>query len=153
MGNLKQVRSYLIQEEVRRLVTERLTRSLREETRCVVAHSLGSIVAYETLCKLPPGQRHTLITLGSPLGLPNLIFDRLKPAPIKGRGVWPAAVRTWVNITDPHDIVASVKQLQPLFGGQLQDVTVSNEACAHDAVPYLTAEETGRAILEALYGT
>jgi hypothetical protein len=92
-----------------------------------------------------------LITLGSPLGLPNLIFDRLEPTPVAGQGAWPGNVRSWSNIADRHDIVAAVKDLAPLFKG-VRDIRVANEALAHDASPYLTAKETGASILEALHG-
>ena len=48
----------------------------------LVGHSLGSVVAYEALCANPEWPVRMLVTLGSPLGIPNLIFDRLEPAPL-----------------------------------------------------------------------
>jgi hypothetical protein len=151
VGDLKQVRWYLTEAETRRKVRARLVSLLSDETRVVIGHSLGSIIAYEGLCEigLPID---TLITIGSPIGLPNLIFERLDPAPIDGQGVWPRMLRAWINIADVHDVVASVKTLGPLFGGRIQDTTVNNEGLAHDASPYLTDAKTGREIWDALQG-
>ena len=50
----------------------------------MVGHSLGSVVAYEALCAHPEWPVRALVTLGSPLGIRNLIFDRLVPAPAAG---------------------------------------------------------------------
>jgi len=120
------------------------------DTRVVVGHSLGSVIAYEVLAASPVLDVRTLVTLGSPLGIPKVIFDRLTPQPANGAGAWPGGVRQWHNIADPGDVVALVKQLSPLFGGRVSDWLVYNGAKAHDAKPYLTAEETGRAIASGL---
>ena len=148
---LKQVSLYFTDLHKRQQVKQRLISQLSANTRLVIAHSLGSIVAYEALNETAGLTAPAIITLGSPLGLPNLIFDRLDPAPVAGTGVWPGNVRSWTNIADRHDIVAAVKDLAPLFNG-VRDIRVANEALAHDVVPYLTARETGAAILEALRG-
>src|SRR5207249_10502663 len=58
-------------------------------TRVVIGHSLGSIVAYEALCKHPEWQIDTFVTLGSPLGIQRLVFDALVPRPEGGHGAWP----------------------------------------------------------------
>lgn len=71
----------------------------------VVAHSLGSVVAYEALWAHPELDVDRLITLGSPLGMPTVIFDRLEPAP-GPRGGRPPGVRSWVNLADAGDLVA-----------------------------------------------
>jgi hypothetical protein len=90
------------------------------------------------------------VSLGSPLGIRTLLFDRLDPAPQRGVGLWPQGLDTWVNIADRGDVVALVKCLQPLFGDGVRDRCVDNGAKAHDARPYLTAVETGEAIASAL---
>jgi hypothetical protein len=56
----------------------------------------------------------------------------------------------WTNIADKGDVVALVKELRPLFGGDLQDQLVHNGSRAHDVSPYLTAAETGLAIIRGL---
>ena len=150
VGALKQVKWYLTDPAIRQSARERLSCLLGPETRLVVAHSLGSIVAYEVLCSAAVPVAPALVTIGSPLGLPNLIFDRLDPKPVEDRGCWPGNTISWTNVADRHDIVASVKKLAPLFGERVQDVLVDNEALAHDIVPYFTAPGTGEAVLGAL---
>jgi hypothetical protein len=90
-----------------------------------------------------PGVR-TLITLGSPLGIRNLIFDRLEPA--NGLGCWPGTISHWENVADMGDVVAIEKRLAPHFGDRVQDHIVHNGSHAHDAKPYLRARVTGEAI-------
>lgn len=76
------------------------------EPRVVIAHSLGSVVAYEALWGDPGLTVDLLVTLGSPLALPHAVFERLQPSPVAGRGGRPPGVRRWVNLADPGDLVA-----------------------------------------------
>jgi pimeloyl-ACP methyl ester carboxylesterase len=62
-----------------------------QQPAAVIAHSLGSVVTYETLWTRPELQVDLLITLGSPLALPDVVFPKLHPspeprAPSAGRG-------------------------------------------------------------------
>jgi hypothetical protein len=150
VGSLKQVRSYFEDPQIRHAARSRVSQAVTAETRVVIGHSLGSVVGYEALCAHPDRPVRTFISLGSPLGIRNLLFDRLDPPPRDGIGAKPAAVRTWVNIADRGDVVALVKQLGPRFGDHVQDRAVDNGARAHDVHPYLTAEETGQALAAAL---
>lgn len=149
---IKQVRRYFTERDLRERVRDRIADVVSDDTRVVVAHSLGSVVAYEAACAHPEWQVRTLITLGSPLGIRNLIFDRLEPPPSDGIGLWPASTKNWTNVADAGDVVALVKQLQPLFRGRVEDIAIHNGAHAHDVSPYLTAKETGRAIAGGLAG-
>jgi hypothetical protein len=156
--DLQQVRRYLAVPDVRQAVLERVEAGVCKETRVVVGHSLGSIVAYEAMCAHPEWPVRALVTLGSPLGIRNLIFDRLLPAPETGRlgelrGVWPGGAEAWVNVADGGDAVALVKDLRPLFGTKVDCFIVHNGAHAHDVKPYLTAAETGAAIASGLRDT
>jgi hypothetical protein len=147
---LKQVRSYLHDLELKHEVLKRVEQKVTAETQLIVAHSLGTVVAYEALCANLEWRVHSLITLGSPLGIPNLVFEALTPPPVEGRGRWPG-VTSWVNIADQGDIVALVKELAPLFdGGRIEDQTVNNGWESHNVVRYLTAVETGTAIARGL---
>ena len=120
------------------------------QTLLLVGHSLGSVVAYEALCAHPEWQVETFISLGSPLGMRGLIFDRLTPPPQQGTATWPTPLTSWTNIADRGDVVAAQKNLSPLFGGRVDDVPVHNGANAHDVRPYLTAKETGAAVAAAI---
>lgn len=157
LGDLRQVRDYFHEPDIRMQARQRVIDAIGADTRVVVGHSLGSVVAYEALCASPALPVKMLVTLGSPLGIPNLIFDRLDPAPLRSdqaearpRGQWPGPGRTWVNVADRTDVVALFKDLGETFGPKVDSWLVDNGATAHDVRPYLTAEETGRAILNGL---
>ncbi|MEU2514476.1 hypothetical protein [Streptomyces syringium] len=146
ISDLKQVRRYLTDQQLRAAACDRVAGALREDTRVVVAHSLGSVVAYEALCALPGHGVRALVTLGSPLGIP-VIFDRLVPEP----GRWPGGdALEWTNVVDHGDVVALVKDLAPQFGPRLASMVVQNGSHAHDATAYLTDPCTGRAIAGGL---
>jgi hypothetical protein len=150
IGSLKQVRAYFTEPGVRAAVQSRAGERVDERWEVVIGHSLGSVVAYEALCAHPEWPVRRLVTLGSPLGVANLVFDRLSPPPVEGRGTWPGSCRGWTNVADAADVVALVKELAPRFGDAVQDVLVHNGARAHDVAPYLTARETGSAVAVGL---
>ncbi len=147
---LRQVRAYFAQPRMRELIQQRFAAAIGPDTEVVVAHSLGSVVAYEGLCANPQWQVRAFVTLGSPLAVDNVILDRLIPAPrlVAGRwrGVWPGQVRSWINIVDKLDFVA-LNRLSPVFGKGVVDVEIDNRVRMHDVRRYLTATETGRAIV------
>ena len=155
IGDLKQVKLYFHDEGTRTLIQERAVSAMAEDTRVVIGHSLGSVVAYEVLFSHPRPHIGALITLGSPLGLRNLVFDRLRPPPVLGggqseaKGVWPP-VRLWGNVADDGDIVAVVEDLRPLFGDGIRQLRVHNGANAHDMRPYLEDPLTGQLISAGL---
>ena len=94
----------------------RLERHLDADTKVVIAHSLGTVIAYQVLCARPD-LNVDLITLGSPLGDANMVFDLLQPPPVDGRGVWPVAVRRWTNVAAEGDLAtAGCPQLAERFG-------------------------------------
>jgi hypothetical protein len=151
IGNLKQVTAFLTKAEVKERVLQRVAEEVTPDTRVIIGHSLGSIVLYEYLARDRPPQVELLVTLGSPLGIPNLVFERLTPAPTGGVGAWPGGVAGWVNLADPDDHVALRKQLAPLFpgpngGAGVQDRLVDNGDEPHASSRYLNAEPTGAAL-------
>ncbi|MFI6288652.1 serine peptidase [Streptomyces sp. NPDC051018] len=107
-----EVATYLGEPDGRPRVAARaaVALALTEHTpRVVIAHSLGSVVAYEALWEHQGAPVDLLITLGSPLALPHAVFPRLLPAPVGHSGSRPPSVRRWVNIADVGDLVAIPK--------------------------------------------
>lgn len=162
--DLIQVRRYFTEPEIRQAARARVEAAIGQDTRVIVAHSLGSVVAYEALCAHPEWHIDLFLTVGSPLGIRNLIFDRLEPAPVldpaarQARGHWPGSVRSWANVADVNDVVALVKDFRPLFyRGPSPEAfigfLVDNGAHAHDVSPYLTSREAGQALAAALAPT
>jgi hypothetical protein len=149
--DLKQTRLYLYDSMLRARAQARVTEQVGLDTRVVVAHSLGTVVAYEAMCAHPGHRIRSFITLGSPLGISGLVFDRLVPAPSHGQGKWPGdAGLNWTNLADLGDVVALEKDLRPRFGERVRNAIVNNGAHAHDATSYLTDGLTGSAVAEAL---
>jgi pimeloyl-ACP methyl ester carboxylesterase len=119
-----------------------------DDTRVIVSHSIGTLFSYMALCNHPHWRVHTLVTLGSPLASP-LIFERLEPPPIAGKGQWPGSVERWVNVRAVGDKAAAVA-LKEKFGPRVEEVLIDNGHRAHDPEPYLNAAATGAAIAAAL---
>jgi len=113
-----EVATYLTDQAKRERVRQAVADTIRRNRpRVVVAHSLGSVVAYETFWAHPDLEADLLVTLGSPLGMRGVVFERLLPAPINGRGERPKGVRRWVNIADKDDIAAIPPSLAGCFTG------------------------------------
>ena len=76
----------------------------RTHPHVIIAHSLGSVVAYEALWARPHPDIKLLLTLGSPLAMPDIVYPRLQTeGENKAR---PPGVTRWINISDPGDIIA-----------------------------------------------
>jgi len=149
-GTLAQVVRYLTDDPTRERILDRVRHHLDDDTRAVIGHSLGSVVAYEAVCELDQ-PLPLLITLGSPLGLTPVNL-RLRHPPH-----YPSAVARWVNLADRDDIVAARPDLLPLFdrdrpAGAVFDstYTVDNGAEPHSATFYLTKSTCGQALAETL---
>lgn len=155
IGDLKQVTAFLTNPAIKERVLTRTARELTPDTKVIIGHSLGSVIAYEFLARFAPPQVKLLVTVGSPLGIPNLVFDKLTPAPVNGAGAWPGTVSRWVNIADKDDVVALRKQLAPLFPPPdgipgVQDHLVDNGKDPHGIRQHLNVEQTGQALAGVL---
>jgi pimeloyl-ACP methyl ester carboxylesterase len=148
---LTQVTRYLTDDEIRAYAQQQVLDAIGDDTRLVVGHSLGSVVAYEALHHA--NHPTALLTLRSPLGLRTVVYDRLRPKPSH---VPPTVIR-WDNLVDRDDLVAAHLDLAPYFlpatGSTVAPVTapaLDNGAKPHDALHYLTKKTTGRIITDAL---
>ncbi|RVX39151.1 hypothetical protein EDD27_1498 [Nonomuraea polychroma] len=115
--------------------------------RVVIAHSLGTVLAYEAFHAHPDLGVDLLLTLGSPLALPHAVFDRLTPRPTGSSaplGARPTGVARWVNIADPGDPVAIPPRLARAFTGIALDLTTPIHAAFgfHHVKNYLACAAT-----------
>ncbi|MEU9925229.1 serine peptidase [Streptomyces griseoluteus] len=119
----REVCLYLQPAAAREAVQERVREAIAaHQPDVVIAHSLGSVIAYEVLHDCRDAQVPLLITLGSPLALPKAVFHRLTPSPDHGRGEKPQAVHRWANLADPGDLIAlPVKGISRRFDGVESD--------------------------------
>ena len=98
----------------------------------LVGHSLGSVIAYDTLWELAwqdgePWRVETLLTLGSPLGM-FYVRRRLRGRHETGPRRYPANVRHWINIASEGDLTALDRHLGNDFRtmlklGLVEDIT------------------------------
>lgn len=154
--DVKQALAYMDQDDVRDRIHQRVDAKITSATRVLIGHSMGSLIAYQYLAENRAPQVELLVTVGSPLGIPRIIFDRLRPAPVDGRAAWPGGTKRWVNLADERDYVALVKQLAPLFnarepdGSTVVDVLVDNGENQHDVAPYLNSGTVAKFLAEYL---
>ena len=145
---LAQAAAYLQQPDVRTGARARVEAAVGPDTQVVVAHSLGTLVAYETLCAHPEWTVTDFVTIGCPLA-GDMIHELLDPGPTEGVGPWPGAVRTWTNIADPDDPAAR-NALSGRFDGEIVEYKVDNGHRVHDPEPYLNNCWTGQAVATGL---
>lgn len=126
---LRDVRDFFY-DDARR---EAMTASLLERLRVgggpfvVVAHSQGTMIAYDVLSRLDPAEFQVplFVTVGSPLGVQE-VQDRMRR--ITGRLEVPGCVGIWLNAADPTDPVAVDGTLSGEYGpeGMVNDRRVRN---------------------------
>jgi hypothetical protein len=147
-----QVTQYVSDEAIRAQAQQRVLDLIDVDTRLVIGHSLGSVVAYETLHHST--HPSALITLGSPLGLQNVIYR-------EGRlQVWPAHVpanvSSWYNFAAKDYLVAARLDIAPYFppapGSAVTPIShiVDTGSKPHDIIHYLTQPSCGQAVTYAL---
>jgi hypothetical protein len=147
---LAQVTRYLTDDGMRSKALASVFNLIGPETKVLIGHSLGSVVAYEA-AHLMKQRLPLLVTLGSPLGLQTIVYQRLRPQPPG----FPANVAWWVNVADRDDFIAAEPDLDGLFGsdppgGAQFDAgyTVDNGAEPHNCQFYLGKFQVGRPVGE-----
>ena len=95
---LDQAGRYFAEPEIRAAVQERVSAQITDDTEVVLAHSLGTVVAYEVLAAMDAPVVH-LVTMGSPLGAP-FMAGQVDPPP----GGLPRGARSWVNVAAVRDM-------------------------------------------------
>ena len=153
--SLAQVTRYLTKEDIRSAALGSVFKLIGPETKVLIGHSLGSVIAYEAahLMKQP---LPLLITLGSPLGLQTIIYPRLRPRPPG----FPPNARRWVNVADRDDFIATEPDLEGLFGAGVPagavfepGYTVDNGANPHNCDFYLGKAQVGSPVGEIFRST
>lgn len=151
LGVLRQVKVYLDDQVLAGRIRSRLLAGLEGAPRVVIGHSLGSVVAFDTLRLNPDLSVSMLVTVGSPLGM-QAVQSRLRHP--GGPSVTPLAlsgVSRWVNLYDPGDPVAAAGGLSRVWP-IVEDFTVGNGTDPHAIRAYLGKQVTGRAVLDGVSG-
>jgi hypothetical protein len=114
-----------IGEQVRELLKAPLRRMLADGDRIlVIAHSMGSVIAYDALWELThieknPGQVDLFLTLGSPLGM-RFTQKRLRGARERGTLRYPHDLRHWINLAAQGDLTALDPTLRDDYQAMLE---------------------------------
>ena len=120
----------------------------------VIAHSQGTMIAYDVLSEMTGIEVPLFITIGSPLGIQE-VQDQLKTFTEQKKLAVPACVRRWLNVYDGDDPVAVDGRLSNDFvpKGTIEDIKVRNlEAPAHphSGTGYLRTDVVRHAVRDAV---
>lgn len=96
---MRDVFLYTTAPAIRSAVNEIVLEAFDDRPTVVIAHSLGSVVAYDLLRYATAPEVPLLITVGSPLGI-NAIRREIQPV------LHPSTVENWLNGYDERDVVA-----------------------------------------------
>ena len=154
---LRDVNDFLFKEDKR----ERMEASLRERLigpgpYVVIAHSQGSMVAYQVLRQLAKADIKVplFLTIGSPLGLTE-VQDVFRKWSGKKRLLVPPCVDHWLNVADRFDPVALDSDLSDDFTPKKAIVNrrrfglnEDSPRHPHSATGYLCTPEVRRAVRE-----
>ncbi len=138
------VKAYISNAFIQNKVNELILPVLRQSRCVVIAHSLGTVVAYIILANNSDLDVPLFVTAGSPLGI-RAIQEKL-PIPLK----IPAA--RWLNISDPKDIVATYPTLdKTTFLDGIENIAdIDNGDEPHSIARYLSDGRVGRHLAAAL---
>lgn len=147
---LRDVYRYLTRPALRHRIRHLVIDAIEEHRpTALVAHSLGTVAAYEALHERPDLAVDTFVTCGSPLGLPGTVFEALDPEPIAGRGARPPGIRQWINVADVGDLVAVPVELGGRFPVDRHDPVQVGFADFHTFGGYLSTPATATAVASA----
>lgn len=147
---MREVRYYLtkpaLAAEVRAFVRDGFTL----DTAVVIGHSLGSVIAYDLLRRkevsaadTPGSALHTLVTCGSPLGIPAV---RRLMGITDGTPLQLDSNIRWVNVFDPNDFITGGTSLSA-GARKLTEAQVNNGiGDPHSALRYLRSVPVARAV-------
>lgn len=134
------------------VLRDELKAAIREEHAkgseiMVVAHSMGSIIAYDALRDIGNEDGNNVavphfITIGSPLGLPHVKGKIIEERGYDPRVRTPSIVtQSWTNFADRKDPVALDSRLRDDYAANRHDVRVRDDEVAND---YHTGEGDSR---------
>ena len=106
------------------------TAAERGEHVLLIGHSMGSIIAYDSLWELQylegfEACTDTFLTLGSPLGM-NYVQRRLRGHDARHLGHYPCNFRHWINISSRGDLVALDPSLSNDFGAMVDNGCITS---------------------------
>ena len=142
-------------------------RKHKDKKIMLIAHSMGSIISYDTLRNIGRSKVRAdgdllvpyFVTIGSPLGLPHVkgkIIEERKYADENSakRVRTPSIVtKSWVNYADPKDPVAADVHLRDDYRANASDVRVIDDLVDNDyQAPHKSGQKIGKRNHHKSYG-
>jgi hypothetical protein len=147
---LREVHAYLERPEVGAQVRRRVKVNAAHDTRVLLAHSLGSVIAYDVLRRDELPQVTALVTFGSPLAWPTVRQSLMEQLP-HGPGERGLPGVNWTNVHDRRDAVTAGVALRQVWN-QVTDYSVTNPLTdAHGASGYLRQQPLVRAVIDGTH--
>lgn len=148
--------TFEVQTEIRNRFVKAL-QEVKSGPHVVVAHSMGSIIAYDCLKRVSNCPKiDTFITVGSPLGLDE-VQDKLQPGWSRDDGFPNEKISAnWINVFDRLDVIAA---LDPYLANDyrlntkmaVEDTAQVNDGLwRHDMKKYLRGPQLSEAIISSL---
>lgn len=115
------------------------------ETILLIGHSLGSVIAYDTLWELTHKEnlhgKVDFLTIGSPLGM-HYVRRRLLGMNQNKENTYPGLINHWINISSEGDIIALERNFHNSFKDMLkQGLVRSIEDHSHGIYNYFHNDE------------
>jgi hypothetical protein len=136
-----------IADRVREMIKTRLRDMFsRQERVLLIGHSMGSIIAWDSLWELwhgerNPGQVDLFLTLGSPLGM-EYVRRRLVGASAGGSLRYPGNITRWINIAAVGDLTALDRGVSDDYAAMVSEgLTLSIQDVYRDVYNHFRNEE------------
>jgi len=132
--------------EIRNILKQKLRPLIeKKEPILLIGHSLGSVIAYDTLWELSHQEglhvKIDFLTVGSPLGM-HYVQRRLMGMKGEGERTYPMLIRHWINLSSEGDIVALERNFHNSFKHMLkQGMVKSIEDHSHSIYNYYRSDE------------
>ncbi|MEU0358919.1 endopeptidase [Streptomyces cyaneofuscatus] len=148
---MREVRYYLTKPDLATEVRAFVRDEFDLNTTVVIGHSLGSVIAYDLLrhqevgaAGTPGPAIHTLVTCGSPLGIPAV---RRLMGITDGTPLQLDSHIRWVNVFDPNDFITGGAGLSAVASGLTEAQVDNGIGDPHAALRYLRTTPVARAVV------
>ncbi len=135
-SKLKDLYRYYEKPAIRKELRARLRQAIldnKDKRLMVVAHSMGTIIAYDVLRELGREDASIsidhFVTIGSPLGLPHVKYKIMEENPLIRT---PSIVKKWSNLADRRDPVALDIHLSDDYEANYAGVQVKDDLVMND---------------------
>lgn len=135
-SKLKDLHRYYEKPAIRKTLRGHLRQAIldnRDKRLMVVAHSMGTIIAYDVLRELGNEDANLsiehFVTMGSPLGLPHVKHKIIEENRLVRT---PSIVKKWTNLADRRDPVALDIHLRDDYEANYSGVRVNDDLVMND---------------------